>query len=195
MIALIETVDGKGLPAATVADLIARAHVARAAFYDQFESLEECFLATYDAQVERVGEHVAAVYETGGLGWSERIEATMDALARAACDWPAAARVCLSDMLAAGPAAHQRRDQPIVLVRQMLRQGSADAGARPQVSRQAAIAVTGGLRRLICKRLREGGEQTNGDSPAAGLARELTGWLLACSPPSLAEASRSRVRK
>ncbi len=131
MIALIETVDSKGLPAATVADVIARAHVARAAFYDQFESLEECFLATYDAQVERVVEQVRAAYETGGLSWSERIEATMGALARAACDWPAAARVCLSDILAAGPAAHQRRDQPLVLVRQMLRQGSAGRRRAP----------------------------------------------------------------
>ncbi len=188
MIALIETVDSNGLAGATVGELIARAHVARAAFYHQFDSFEECLLATYDAQVERAGEQVRAAHGARGLGWSEQVEATMGALARAACDWPAAARVCLVDILAAGPAAHERRAQPIALVRQMLRRGSASAGARPQVSREAAIAVTGGLRRLIYKQLLEGGDQGNGDSPAARLTRELTGWLLACSPPSLSDA-------
>jgi AcrR family transcriptional regulator len=185
MIALIETVDSGGLAGATVGDLIARAHVARAAFYQQFDGLEQFFLATYDAQVERVAEQVTAAYDGArGLDWGERVEATMGALARAAWDWPAAARVCLVDMLAAGPGGHGRRAQPIALVRQLLGSAGAGAGARPQVSRDAAIAVTGGLRRLIYAGLREGGARTDGDGSAARLAGELASWLLACRPPS-----------
>lgn len=192
MVALIEAVDSKGLAAATVADLTARAHVARAAFYNQFDSLEECFLASCDAQAQRIGEQVTDAYRTRGLSWDERIEATIGALAHAACEWPAAARVCLSDILAAGPAAHEHTEQTIALVRQLLRQDGAGAGARPQISRHAAVALTGGLRRLICEQLREGAGQTNADGPdARRLARELTWWLLACFPPSGGGAGRA----
>ncbi|HYM45032.1 MAG TPA: TetR/AcrR family transcriptional regulator [Solirubrobacteraceae bacterium] len=182
MIALVEVVDRQGLAASTVADLIERSHVSRAAFYEQFESLEDCFLATYDTHTARAGAQIVAAYEEPGLSWPQRIEAAMDALAAATQIWPAAARVCLSDVLTAGPPARERHEQAIALVRQMLRHSRAAVSDRSPVSKQGAVAITGGLRRVLYRRLRE---------PRAKpqeTARELSGWLLACSPPSLVAA-------
>jgi AcrR family transcriptional regulator len=188
MIALIDVVDRQGLPATTVADLIERAHVSRAAFYEQFDSLEHCFLATYDTHTGRVGAQIVSSYNTPGLSWPKRIQATMGTLAGAADSWPAAARVCLSDVLTAGPPAHERTEQMIALVRHMLRQSrTAVSEQRSPVSRQAAVVFTGGLRRVIYNHLRTPDEQ-----PASELARELTGWLLTCSLPSLRDSSARR---
>jgi AcrR family transcriptional regulator len=179
MIALIEIVDRQGLPETTVADLIERAHVSRAAFYEQFDSLEDCFLETYDTQTGRIGAQIVSAYNAPGLTWPGRIRATMDTLATWTLAWEPAARVCLSDILTAGPGASDRHEQTIALVRNMLRNSRAAAGDRSPLSRPGAVALTGGLRRALRDRLHERGGQ-----PASELAQELTGWWLACRLPS-----------
>lgn len=190
MIALVEVVDRQGLPASTVADLLERAHVSRAAFYEQFESLEDCFLATVDTHNARVGAQVLSAYNTPGLEWPQRVRAATEALQRAIDTWPAAARVCLADVLTAGPAASERHEQAIALVRQLLRDGRAAAGARGAVSKRAAIAVTGALRGVLRECLRE-----DGGSDRRPLGAEIERWLLICLPippgPTKTGAKRS----
>jgi AcrR family transcriptional regulator len=192
MIALVEVVDHQGLPATTVADLVERAHVSRVAFYEQFASLEDCFLATVDTHNARVGAQILSAYNTPGLQWPERVRAGAQALQRAIDAWPAAARVCLADVLTAGAAASERHEQAVALVRQLLREARAAAGERGTVSKRAAVAVTGALRGLLRERLRDAGE-----GGREGLGREIERWLLACLPlppaPSRAGASRTRA--
>ncbi len=180
MVALVEVVDRQGLQATTVAHLIKRARVSRAAFYEQFESLEDCFLQTYDTHTARAGVQLLAAYDAAGESWPKRIDAGMRAFTAAAAVWPAAARVCLSDILTAGPAAGERNEQAIALIRHMLRLSRDADSDRSPVSKQAAVAIAGGLRRVMYKRLR-----STTDKVSPELAGELTGWLLACSPPSL----------
>ncbi len=183
MIALVETVDRNGLPATTVANLTERAHVSRAAFYEQFQSLEDCFLTTYDTHTARVAAQALAAYETTGPGWPQRIEAAAETLATAARAWPAAARVCLAGILTVGEVARERHERELALVRRMLDHGRRTGEGSP-ISRQTTIAVTGGLRRVIYKRL----AVTDKSSPDA--AHELALWLLACSPPAPSSSSR-----
>ncbi len=190
MIALVEVVDREGLPATTVAHLTERAHVSRAAFYEQFDSLEHCFLATYDTHTARVLARVLPAYETPGPSWPQRLEAAMDALAAEIQTWPAAARVCVSDILTAGSPASERNEQAIALVRRMLRDGRAATEDRSTVSEPAAVSVAGGIRHVIRDGLRESGKARPPD-----LAPELLGWLLACSPPAMTAGESAGARR
>ncbi len=180
MAALVEVVDRRGLRATTVSNVTERAHVSRAAFYENFESIEDAFLTTYDSHAARASEQIADAYDMPDVAWPERIEAAMDALVGAAEIWPAAARVCLSEILTAGSAAGGRNAQAIALVRSMLAHGRADVGDRAPVSPAFAVAVTGGLRRVLSNGLRK-----HQDEPPADLANELSSWLVACSPHAL----------
>ena len=195
MIALVEVVDRQGLPASTVADLIDRAHVSRAAFYEQFADLQDCFLATVDTHNARVGAQVLSAYNTPGLEWPERVRAAAQALQRAIDIWPAAARVCLADVLTAGDAAGERHEQAIALVRQLLRDARAATGQRGAVSKRAAVAATGALRGVLREHLAEPRRATTSEA-APQLAEEVASWLLACLPlptsPSGGSARGSR---
>jgi AcrR family transcriptional regulator len=180
MTALVDVVDRRGLCATTVSNVTERAHVSRAAFYENFESIEDAFLTTYDSHTARASEQIVAAYDNPDLAWPKRIEAAMDALVGAAETWPAAARMCLSEILTAGSAAGERNERAIALVRNLLAHGRADAGDRAPVSLASAVAVSGGLRRVLYNGLRK-----HQDEPPADLAHELSSWLVACSPHAL----------
>jgi AcrR family transcriptional regulator len=108
--AMATAVAEKGYGAVSVADVIGQAGVSRKTFYEHFENKEQCFLAAYDAGVEAL---LAAIDE------AIRAAAPGDpvAVARAgtACyldtlaENPAFARTFLVEVLAAGPAALERR--------------------------------------------------------------------------------------
>jgi AcrR family transcriptional regulator len=176
MVAMAESVDEQGFPATSVSELTVRAHVSRAAFYEHFQSLENCFLATYDAQATRAGALMLSAHNAPGLTGSQRVGAAMQALVDVACAWPAAARICVLDVLSAGPAAIARRERAFQAC-QALIDGSAGTGGSVgntsgAASRTLAVALTGGLRRMLHVRLRE--------RPARrlpGLAEDLASWL------------------
>jgi AcrR family transcriptional regulator len=178
-IALIEVVDHQGLPDTTVAHLTERAHVSRAAFYEQFTSLQHCFLATYDTHLARVLARVLPAYETPDSSWHARIETALGALAAELEAWPAAARVCVADILTTGPAAQGRNAQALALARRVLRDASAAAGGESPraVSEPAAVALAGGVRRVI-----QDGLRASRQAHPPDLERELTAWLLSCLP-------------
>src|ERR1700733_14909378 len=59
--AMVQAVADKGYARVAVADVIERAGVSRKTFYEQFANKEDCFLAAYDAGVDRL---LAAIDET-----------------------------------------------------------------------------------------------------------------------------------
>ena len=111
--ATVAAVAEKGYPAVTVADIVRRAKVSRAAFYLHFRSREECFLAA----TRRGGQLLARLRDRGRRGGPRRGRPGSDeAMLRAGCraflrflaDEPAFARVFYIDMPAAGPDAVER---------------------------------------------------------------------------------------
>jgi AcrR family transcriptional regulator len=108
--AVTEATAKVGYAAATVADVIARAGVSRKAFYEQFTDKEDCFLTAYDVVSERLIATLVAVgadHAHEGARRRAQVEAFLAALAKS----PAAARVFMVDVLAAGPRALRRREQ------------------------------------------------------------------------------------
>jgi AcrR family transcriptional regulator len=106
--AMVEVCAADGYGAATVSAVIARARVSRKTFYEQFDDRESCFLAAYDAIVGELRTKLIGAYEQQELSWPERIRAALEALLRYLATEPRSARMCVVEVLAAGPSALER---------------------------------------------------------------------------------------
>lgn len=100
----------KGYPAVTVADIVRRARVSRAAFYLHFSSREDSFLAATRRGGQLLFEAIAqAAHATRDDASDEDVlRAGIRAFLRFLADEPAFARVFYIDMPAAGPVAVER---------------------------------------------------------------------------------------
>jgi len=108
--ATVAAVADKGYPAVTVADIVRRAKVSRAAFYFHFRGREDCFLAATRRGGQLLFGHVMEAVR------AVPADAPDEEVLRAGCraflgflaDEPAFARVFYIDMPAAGPVAVAR---------------------------------------------------------------------------------------
>jgi AcrR family transcriptional regulator len=111
--ATTEAVAEQGYVKTTVADILARAGVSRATFYELFADREECFHAAYEATAELVADVMAAelarVRESGEQDPLARLDRVLGVYLQALHDEPALARVFLVEVYAAGPAAIEQR--------------------------------------------------------------------------------------
>jgi AcrR family transcriptional regulator len=108
--AAVAAVADKGYPAVTVADIVRRAKVSRAAFYLHFRGREDCFFAATRRGMQLLYSRVieAARAVPGDAPDEEALRAACRAFLGFLADEPAFARVFYIDMPAAGPAAVQR---------------------------------------------------------------------------------------
>jgi AcrR family transcriptional regulator len=140
----------------TVADILARAGVSRATFYEQFSDLEDCFHAAYRAAAEQVATTMGLELERhpGGAAESplDRLDRVLHVYLRSLQEAPALARVFLLEVYAAGPAAiEQRRDaleQFVDLVAETFRGETGLLGTAPE-QRFAAQALVGAVSSLV----------------------------------------------
>jgi len=107
---VIAAVSDVGYPAVTVADIVRRARVSRAAFYAHFADKEECFLAATGEGRQLMFARVVAAARAlpEGVPDEEVIRAAYRAFLGFLADEPAFARVFYIDMPAAGPRAVDR---------------------------------------------------------------------------------------
>jgi AcrR family transcriptional regulator len=94
----------------TVEDVARRAELRRATFYQHFDDLEDCFLATYSACGDLLrAQTAAAVIDSAGRPYEERIAAGVSAYLTTLAEEPGLARAFLRDVQHAGPEALRRR--------------------------------------------------------------------------------------
>jgi AcrR family transcriptional regulator len=108
--AAVAAIADKGYPAVTVADIVHRAKVSRAAFYLHFRGREDCFLAATRRGGQLLFGHVteAARAVPADAPDEEVLRAGCRAFLGFLADEPAFARVFYIDMPAAGPVAVER---------------------------------------------------------------------------------------
>ena len=101
---LTEALYEVGYQKTTVSLIGQRAAVSKSDFYKHFESKDDCFIAAYDAAIERIREQVARRLRGGrGAGvaaaGARRDRGPADAARRATRRWPASpwSRVCAPD--------------------------------------------------------------------------------------------------
>jgi AcrR family transcriptional regulator len=180
-IALVELVDAQGFAGTSLADLTARAHVARAAFYEHFGGMEGCFAAAYDEHLARAAGQLVAAYNAPGMEDGERAHAALSALAAFAQVWPAAARVCLGDVLTVAHGTVEAREQLSEGAHALLDSALGPDGAHKNRAPVLATATIGAIRRALYVHLRE--------RPARELLElvgQLFGWVCVYGGESLA---------
>jgi AcrR family transcriptional regulator len=100
----------RGYAAATIDDIVRRAGVLKATFYEHFADKQDCFLAAYEAASEELLARVREAHASAGDDWLGRTRAGIHAYLRWLAADPALARVYLVEVAAAGPRALERRE-------------------------------------------------------------------------------------
>lgn len=187
--AMVATVADKGYEATTVADLVALSGVSRSAFYRHYDDKQACFLAAVEAMVEpalrRIGSDESA---PAGM---ERARQAFASLIELIVSQPAAAKMCVVEVYAAGPEGaallDRSMEQATALAARLLEQVPEREGLPIELVR----ALVGGIQKTIHKRLYRGQEQELMD-----LVPQLWDWLFSYPvPPGPLRATRRRVVK
>ena len=187
--ALVATIADKGYEATAVEDLVELSGVSRSSFYRYFADKQQCLLAAIDTltgpALERWAEGSEAVDDEA------RARASFQALVEAIAAQPAAARMCLVEIYAAGPEAVALLSRILEQLTELAREMFADIPGHEGMPVEIVRGIVGGVHKAIYKRLQRGqeGELTR-------LAPELWEWLLSVPPPPgpLRPSRRRRLR-
>jgi AcrR family transcriptional regulator len=145
---MIEAAAEQGYRQTRVVDVVEGAGVSRATFYDLFDDLEDCFLASYDFVSARLIETASAAFnESPDASWPERIRNGMSAFLGLLASWPAGARFAIVEVLAAGPNALVRRDAVLRRFTEFVDAGRAQSSIElPGIT---SVAIVGGIQELL----------------------------------------------
>jgi AcrR family transcriptional regulator len=162
--AMVQAVAEKGYARAVVADVIERAGVSRKTFYEQFANKEECFLAAYDAGVNRLLAAIDDALDTLAPDWLAASRRAVEVYLAAMAASPAFARAFLIEALGAGPAALERRgqvqDRFAAQLEAVHRRARADIPDIPRVSALTFRAAVGAVNELVTAHVLEHGAAT-----------------------------------
>ena len=152
---VIAAVSESGYLALTVADIVRRARVSRAAFYNHFADKDDCFLAaTGEGRKLMIALVVSATRALpAGAGDEEVLRAACRAYLTFLADEPAFARVFFIYMPAAGPRAVDRLDAASRLFADLNQRWHQRARERhpewPAVPEEAYLALAGATVELV----------------------------------------------
>jgi AcrR family transcriptional regulator len=116
--AMTEAVGEHGYHGVRVADVVWRAGVSRKTFYELYAGKDDCFCAAYDASIDRLLATTFDAFDTQSE-WVDQLRAALTALLGALAREPDAARLCFSEVIAAGGETQQRRDQAIEAIAEL----------------------------------------------------------------------------
>jgi AcrR family transcriptional regulator len=184
--AMTEVVADGGYDAASVARVGAAAGVSRRTFYEQFRDRDDCVIAALLAVQEQLRadvEHALAVAPPQ-RAWRAALAAMTDL---AATD-RAAARLLMSDALAAGPQALDLRDRSIAHLARSVDERYAQLPPRTPVADLSTEMLLGGVGRLLATRLHAdaahaAAHPARGETDFAALLAELSAWVASYERP------------
>jgi AcrR family transcriptional regulator len=125
----------------TIGHITREAGVSRATFYSQFESKEECFLATYDVVALWICERVERV-AFAGQEWPASARAGVSEAMRLLAANPDVAHLLAVEALQAGAAARRRRQGCIERLTEILRTGRPAGAELPEELEELLIGGT-----------------------------------------------------
>jgi AcrR family transcriptional regulator len=154
---LTEALYEVGYQKTTVSLIGRQASVSKSDFYKHFESKDECFVAAYDAAIEKIRKRVtAACEEVEGEQWPRRIEKALDALLKLFAAEPAVASMALVEGLRAGRGVYDRYQAAVEVFVEYLREGAPTTLEGAEVPEATAEAVVGGIASLLGRRVLAG---------------------------------------
>jgi AcrR family transcriptional regulator len=146
--AMAKTVAEYGYQETTVRRLLGRAGLSRRTYYELFEDKEECFLAAYDEAIDHLLGLVVEAYRAGEAP-EQKIERGLRAFLQFCADEPDVARMCIVEVLAAGPAARARRAETMDRLATLMEGALNELRGDEELSRLSARGLIGGVHELI----------------------------------------------
>jgi AcrR family transcriptional regulator len=150
----------------------ARAGVSRRTFYEHFKNKEDAFLAAYDAAVHQVARQIRRAYLDRTTA-PERVRAGIGALIEWMATEPQAARMCIVEVLAAGPRALARRDAAMQMFAEIIEDNIHELLPGCQRAPLAAETIVGGIHEVVFRRI-----LANRTDQLPGLVDDLVATLL-----------------
>jgi AcrR family transcriptional regulator len=139
----------------SVEAIIARAGVSRRTFYEHFRNKEDAFLSAYDAVVHRQARHIRRAYlrETTAR---ERLRAGIRAYLQLTAGDPDCARMCIVEVLAAGPRALARRNQAMRMFAEIIEDNIHELIPRCRRAALTGETIVGGIHEVVFSRILAG---------------------------------------
>jgi len=135
--------------------VIARAGVSRRTFYEHFRNKEDAFLAAYDAAVHQVVRHIRHAYlrETTA---QQRLHAGIGAFLQFLASGPELARMCMVEVLAAGPRAITRRNEAMRMFAEIIEDNIYELVPSCRRPALTAETIVGGIHEAVFSRILTG---------------------------------------
>jgi AcrR family transcriptional regulator len=187
--AMVATVAEKGYEATTVADLVELSGVSRSAFYRHFDDKQACFLAAVEAMIEPALQQVAS--DESAPAGIERARQAFTSLIEMIVSQPAASKMCVVEVYAAGPEGAALIDRSIDAATALAAHQLGQVPEREGLPEELVRALVGGIQKVVHKRLYRGQEEE-----LLELVPQLWDWLFSYPvPPGPLRATRRRVVK
>jgi AcrR family transcriptional regulator len=143
------------------AESISRAAgMSKATFYEHFANKEECIVALFDHAYDVLIKRIVKAATAAGDNPLARMREGMKAFLVALVDFPNEAQTLLVEIIGAGPAAAQRRDEIIARFAQVLDRENERVAASHDFPRFAspddAFAIVGAIAELASRQIRLG---------------------------------------
>lgn len=142
----------RGYVATSVADIVERARVSRATFYQLFRDKEDCCVAAIDSHLRRLVVAVGPAY-TSKAPWPERVRASIQALLEFLVEEPNYARLAMIEAMAAGDRAYETYTVALRLIVSMMEEGRRQIDCNWALPSTAARAAVGAAETLIVSEL------------------------------------------
>lgn len=156
---LATSITERGYRASTVADIVRTARTSKRTFYDQFASKEQCFLELLRADIEILGERIAAAVDPEA-DWQQQIRQAVEAYVGYIESRPAITLSWIRELPSLGAAARPVQRRGLQLLSSLLIDLSASPGFRraqlPPLTPPLAVILLGGLRELTALAVEDG---------------------------------------
>jgi AcrR family transcriptional regulator len=152
---IAQAVAANGYRATTITQIVKVASVSSRAFYELFDSKEECFLEAFDAVVAHLEDLVveAAREEPD---WSHQVIAALRAALRFFTEEPDLARLCLVEPVTATPVTATRFRDVVIDRSRALKPGRLERGGDEELPDSTEDSLLGGLIALVSRSLLTG---------------------------------------
>jgi AcrR family transcriptional regulator len=136
----------------SVEAIVARAGVSRRTFYEHFKNKEDAFLTAYDSVVRQQARHIRRAYFEESTV-QDRLRAGIRAYLEFTASQPDVARMCIVEVLAAGPRAMAKRNEAMRMFAEIIEDNIHELLPGCQRAALTAETIVGGIHEVVLSRI------------------------------------------
>jgi AcrR family transcriptional regulator len=153
--AVADVVSLVGYQAMSVESIVGAAGVSRRTFYDNFKSKEDAFLTAFETIAAELVTEVQAAFDSSQT-FPEGVITCLRTFLEFVAAHPHYADACLVEVLAAGPAALERRNGVMAALSELLHRGAETMPESMHPPKLTAETIVGGIYEIVYSRVLHG---------------------------------------